>query len=132
MSYTSSLHLSFAHISSLISSSIHFSPLITTLKNNKRVSLLFNEELNISLIPYLLYYLPYLYIYIIIFIHFNYEILKCYNINYIISKGNKLNTLITYIKPKKILDEVSQKIIHLSLLRDTIQISRHPLFMHSS
>ena len=39
---TSFFHLPLRHVSSLISVSIHFSPLITTLKNNKRVSLIFN------------------------------------------------------------------------------------------
>ena len=45
--YTSTLHLPLAHESSLISESIHISPLITTIKKNKIVSLLFNVGLNI-------------------------------------------------------------------------------------
>ena len=45
----------FGHISSLISESIHISPLIITIKKNKIVSLLFNVGLNILLISYLPY-----------------------------------------------------------------------------
>ena len=44
---TFTLHLSLAHISNPISETIHFSPLITTIKNNKIVSLLFNMGLTI-------------------------------------------------------------------------------------
>ena len=39
---TSTLHLPLAHVSSPIYNIIHFSPLITTIKKNKIVSLLFN------------------------------------------------------------------------------------------
>ena len=45
--YTSTLHLPLAHVSSPISETIHVSPLITTIKKNKIVSLLFNVGLNI-------------------------------------------------------------------------------------
>ena len=38
-----------------IFATIHISPLITIIKKNKRVSLIFNVELNILLTPYLLY-----------------------------------------------------------------------------
>ena len=41
------LFFSLAHVSSPISETIHFSPLITTIKKNKIVSLLFNVGLNI-------------------------------------------------------------------------------------
>ena len=41
---TSFFHLPLGHVTSLISVSIHFSSLITTLKNNKRVSLIFNVD----------------------------------------------------------------------------------------
>ena len=44
---TSTLHLPLTHVSSLISETIHVSPLITTIKKNKIVSLLFNVGLNI-------------------------------------------------------------------------------------
>ena len=44
---TSTLHLSFVHVSNPISDSIHISPLITTIKRNKIVSLIFNVRLNI-------------------------------------------------------------------------------------
>ena len=44
---TSSLHLSFAYVSSPISESIYISPLIATIKKNKIISLIFNVRLNI-------------------------------------------------------------------------------------
>ena len=73
------LRLFFAHVSSLIFETIHFSPLITTIKNNKIVSLFFNVRLTISLTFHLPYSFSYIYIYVITFIHFNYLILKCSN-----------------------------------------------------
>ena len=78
-SIISTLHLSLAHVSSPISETIHVNPLITTIKKNKIVSLLFNVRLNIFTNSHLPYSLPYLYIYVITFIHFNYLILKCSN-----------------------------------------------------
>ena len=44
---TSTLHLPLVYVSSPISKTIHVSPLITTIKNNKIVFLIFNVELNI-------------------------------------------------------------------------------------
>ena len=44
---TSTLYLPFAHVSNLISETIHVNLLITTIKKNKIVSLIFNVELNI-------------------------------------------------------------------------------------
>ena len=76
---TSTLHLPLAHVSSPISETIHVSPLITIIKKNKIVSLLFNVRLNIFTTLHLPYSLSYLYIYVITLIHFNYLILKCSN-----------------------------------------------------
>ena len=77
--YTSTLHLPLAHVSSPISETIYVSPLITTIKKNKIVSLIFNVGLNIFTTSHLPYSLSYLYIYIVTIIHFNYLILKCSN-----------------------------------------------------
>ena len=77
---TSTLYLPLAHVSSPIFETIHISLLITTIKKNKIVSLIFNIGLNFSLTPHLPYSLPHLYIYVITLIHFNYLILKCSNI----------------------------------------------------
>ena len=77
--FTSTLYLLLAHASSPISKSIHISPLITTIKKNKIVSLFFNVGLNIFITLHIPYSFPYLYIYVITFIHFNYLILKCSN-----------------------------------------------------
>ena len=43
------------NVSNSISKSIHISPLITTIKKNKRVTFLFNVGLNIPLTPYISY-----------------------------------------------------------------------------
>ena len=43
------------NVSSLIFAQIHISTLITTIKNNKIVSLIFSVGLNIPLTPYLSY-----------------------------------------------------------------------------
>ena len=43
---TSTLHLPLAHVSNLISETIHVSPLITTIKKNNIVSLLFNANVS--------------------------------------------------------------------------------------
>ena len=43
------------NVSSPIYALVHINPLITKIKNNKRVSLIFNVGLNIPLTPYLPY-----------------------------------------------------------------------------
>ena len=53
-----SLHLPLTHVSNPISETIHVSPLITTIKKNKIVSLIFNVGLNIFTTPHLPYSLP--------------------------------------------------------------------------
>ena len=75
---TSTLHLPLAHVSSPISETIHVSPLITTIKKNKKVSLLFIVRLNIFHNSSSSIFTPHLYIYFITFTHFNY-LLKCSN-----------------------------------------------------
>ena len=60
------IHLPLGHVSSPISETIHVNPLITTIKKNKIVSLL--------------YLLIYLYIYVVTFIHFNYLILPLFGL----------------------------------------------------
>ena len=87
------------HVSSPISETIHISPLITTIKKNKIVSLLFSVGLTFSLIPHLPYSLPYLYIYVISFIHFLINIkmvqqLHCQMLKFL--KSNKQNMEIAY------------------------------------
>ena len=79
VSYTFTVHLSLVYVSNSISESIYINPLITTIKKNKIISLLFNVGLTISLTFYLPYSFSYIYIYVITFIHFNYLILKCSN-----------------------------------------------------
>ena len=76
---TSTFHLLLAHVFSSISETIHVNPLITTIKKNKIVSLLFNVGLNIFTTFHLPYSLSHLYIYVITLIHFNYLILKYSN-----------------------------------------------------
>ena len=67
----STFHLLPAHVFSSISETIHVNPLITTIKKNKIVSLLFNVGLNIFTTFHLPYSLSHLYIFVVIFIHFN-------------------------------------------------------------
>ena len=74
------LHLLLAHVSSPISKIIHINSLISTIKKNKIISLFFNVGLNnftnslSSIFTFTSFY-----IYVVIFIHFNWLILKCFN-----------------------------------------------------
>ena len=63
---TSTLHLPLAHISSPIFETIHVSILITTIKKNKIVSLLFNVGLNIFINSPSSILTPTFYIYVVI------------------------------------------------------------------
>ena len=74
------LHLLLAHVSSPISKIIHINSLISTIKKNKIISLLFNVGLN-NFTNFLssIFTFTSFYIYVVIFIHFNWLILKCFN-----------------------------------------------------
>ena len=74
------LHLLLAHVSSPISKIIHINSLISTIKKNKIISLLFNVGLNnFSNSLSSIFTFTSFYIYVVIFIHFNWLILKCFN-----------------------------------------------------
>ena len=79
-SILASFYLFFTHAFSQISNLIHFSPVITILKNNIKVSFIFSMAYIKYFTNSLSSILTHIYIFFwVIFNNFNYIILKCYN-----------------------------------------------------